>query len=159
MRPPFAERILGPRVSATDLVPTRAAPIANRTATTRIARAVAEAIFSKGGEAPPADRIEWVIAELFDLLARAGGRAGLVLRASLFIVSWLGPVLIGRAPGIARLPLALRVRALERLERSALAAPLTGVKAVLCILYYEHPDAAREVGIDGLCLVTPEGAR
>jgi hypothetical protein len=45
-----------------------------------------------------------------------------------------------------------RIRALLRLEHRA-GEPLIAVKATLCLLYYEHEDAAREVAFDGACLV------
>ena len=43
------------------------------------------------------------------------------------------------------LPLERRTRALERFEASAIALPLFALKAIFCVLYYEHPDAAREI--------------
>ena len=47
---------------------------------------------------------------------------------------------------------AQRVHALRRLENEPAAAPLFAVKALLSLIYYEHPDAAREVGFDGECM-------
>lgn len=35
------------------------------------------------------------------------------------------------------------------MEKSFASPPVLAVKAILCILYYEHPDAAREVGFVG----------
>jgi len=51
------------------------------------------------------------------------------------------------------LPLGDRSHALEKMESSRFALPLLAVKAMLCIIYYEHPDAAREIGFDGACLL------
>jgi hypothetical protein len=38
------------------------------------------------------------------------------------------------------------------MERSALGLAVFGAKAILCIVYYEHPDAAGAVGFDASCL-------
>ena len=53
-------------------------------------------------------------------------------------LTWLGPD--------------TRTRALNRIDRSALCGPAIAVKAILCILYYEHPEAAAEINFDGQCL-------
>ena len=45
-----------------------------------------------------------------------------------------------------------RIAALTQMEKSPLvAAPLLAIKALLCTLYYEQPDAAREIGADDAC--------
>ena len=118
----------------------------------RAARALAEAIFSTEAGAPPADRLDWLVRELDDFLGHAGSRARLLVRLSIFAVSWLAPLLAFRLRPLRALPLPARIAALERLERSRAAMPLLATKAILSILYYEHPDAAREVGFDGACL-------
>lgn len=120
------------------------------------ARAVAEALFATPAGPPPRDRLEWALAEFDDLVARASGRAATLLRLSLLTLSVAAPLLAGRLPPLARLPVAARVEALRRLERTPLVAALFAVKAMLSICYYEHPDAAREAGYDGLCLTDVE---
>jgi hypothetical protein len=123
-------------------------PAENRFAT------IAEALFADSGAPPADDRIRWVALELTDFLERAGGRTrGLVTLAAVG-VTFLAPFFIFRVARFDRLLLKDRVRALERLERSALAAPLLAVKALLSLIYYEHPDAARAVGFDGHCMRT-----
>jgi hypothetical protein len=57
------------------------------------------------------------------------------------------PPLIGRLPPLSRLPVAERCAALEKLEHTPLGLPLLAVKAMLCILYYEHPDSLRDMGV------------
>jgi len=42
----------------------------------------------------------------------------------------------------------LRARALERMERSPLSLALFGAKALVSIVYYEHPDPARSIGYE-----------
>jgi hypothetical protein len=38
------------------------------------------------------------------------------------------------------------------MERTFLGPLLLALKTILCILYYEHPDAAAEIGFDGECM-------
>jgi hypothetical protein len=116
------------------------------------ARAVAEAVFSTDAGPPPADRIDWLCTELDDFLSKSGARTRFVIRLALSTVSLSAPLLAGRIPPLRRLSLGERVRALTLLERSPLGAPVLAVKALLCVLYYEHPDAAREIGFDAECL-------
>jgi hypothetical protein len=115
------------------------------------ARAVAQAIFSSDGESPPAERLDWLALELEDFLARAGAQTRVVFRLALFAVSLLAPLSIGRFRSLSSLELKERARALAQLE-DRFGPPVLAIKALLCILYYEHPDAAREVGFDGSCL-------
>ena len=72
------------------------------------------------------------------------------------LVSLLAPFFIGRLATLGSLSVPERIRALTRLEER-FGEPLLAVKAMLCLLYYEHPDAAREVGFDGQCLVPRKG--
>ena len=44
------------------------------------------------------------------------------------------------------------MRALQTIEETPLSLALLGAKAILCIVYFEHPDAAREIGWDQACL-------
>ncbi|MCA9515530.1 MAG: hypothetical protein KC635_11345, partial [Myxococcales bacterium] len=61
----------------------------------------------------------------------------------------VAPWLAGRLGPLERLPVSERVAALERLERSPLGLSVFALKATLAILYFEHPDAAAEIGFDG----------
>jgi hypothetical protein len=113
----------------------------------RDARAFAEALFSTDQGAPPEARIDWLLAELAAFTEHAGARATLILKGGLLTASWLAPPLIGRAPPLARLSVADRCKALDKLEHTPAGLPLLAVKAMLCIIYYEHPDVLRECGI------------
>ncbi len=124
----------------------------------RAARAVIEAVFAREGAdgkvaPPPADRVEWVCREIDDFLARVTVRSYAVVLLSLFAVSVVAPLLARRFGALASLPLADRIDALERFEKSGLAPALLAVKALVSVHYYEHPDAAREVGFDGTCMI------
>jgi hypothetical protein len=112
--------------------------------------ALAEALFASEDGAPPAARLRWLCDELDDFLGRAGPKARLFFRLSLLAVSVLAPLMIRRLRPLRTLPLAARTQALTRIEESAFALPLLAVKAILCILYYEHPDVVREIGY-GAC--------
>jgi hypothetical protein len=115
-------------------------------------RSIAEAVCWGPRGAPDADRLDWLVADAEDFLAHAGPRTRLVIGISVAAVCWLAPLFIGRFR-LTRLALRERMRALAALEQSQLSAPLFATKAFLSLLYYEHPDAQREVGFDGSCLV------
>lgn len=117
---------------------------------------IAEALFSKDGTPPPADRIAWLRSELDDFLARSTSLGRLVFTMGSLVVSWLAPLFVGALPPLGRLTLDRRIAALEALERRRLSIVLVGMRAILCLLYYEHPDAASEVGLD---TAGPPGAK
>jgi hypothetical protein len=111
--------------------------------------AIAEALYATDAGPPPPDRLVWFAHELADFLVRSGPRAAVLIHGSLAAVGTLGALLAGpegRLRPLHKLPLALRTRALERLEKSPAGLALFAVKGIFSILYYEHPDAAREVG-------------
>jgi hypothetical protein len=114
--------------------------------------AVAEALFTTEGGPPPKDRLDWLVDDLDHFLAHAGPRSRLIYRLCLLAVSALAPLLVWRLPPFRGLSTAKRMEALERLERSPFALTVFGCKMLLCILYYEHPDSAREIGYDGRCM-------
>lgn len=115
------------------------------------ARAVAEALFSTEAGPPPAERLDWLERELEDFLARAGARSRFIVSLALFAVVVLAPLVSLRLRRFVRLSVNERARALARLE-DTFGGPVLAVKAILCVIYYEHPDAARFVGFDGECL-------
>jgi hypothetical protein len=148
-----------PASRSIDRVPLRRAdgtPIA-RPATIRAASAIAEAVFARDGRPPAAERIAWLEREFEDFLARSGPRSRFVLSLMVRLVSLLAPLFIGRMATLGALSVPDRVRALTRLEKR-FGEPLLAVKAMLCLLYYEHPDAAAEVGVDGQCFLPRRGA-
>ena len=114
--------------------------------------AIAEALFATEEGPPPRERLQWVASDVDDLLLHAGTRSRLVFRLSLLAVCVLAPLLALRLRPLRAMSLGDRSEALDRLERSALSLPLLAVKILLCLVHYEHPDAAREVGFDGACL-------
>lgn len=138
-------RLTGPDLRVRDPVPVSPSLL-------RHARAVAEALFSSESGSPPVERMEWLQREVADFLGRTGLFSRLILRLCLFVVVVLAPLMIGRFRQLPSLEMKERCRALDRLDHSFLSPALLACKAILCILYFEHPDAAREVGFDGGCL-------
>ncbi len=116
------------------------------------AAALAEALFSTVDGPAPGHRVAWLCDELDHFIAYAGPRARLNLWLCLTGVSVLAPLMVGRPWGFSAMPLALRREAVERLERSPLGLAVFGAKAMLCIVWYEHPENAAFIGADGLCL-------
>lgn len=119
--------------------------------------AIAEAVFSRSGSAPPAERLAWFRVEMEDFLANAGGNGRFFLSLTIWTVTLLAPLLAGRFGLLGSLALAERVRALSTLEHR-FAEPLLAVKAILCLIWYEQPEVLREVGFDRQCLVVRPGS-
>lgn len=117
------------------------------------AAAVAATLFTTDAGPPPPERIAWLCDDLHDFFVRAGDRARGTFRVCLAVISLTAPWFVGRLGTFRSLDETLRARALERMERSPLALAVFGAKAVLCFVYYEHPDAARLVGHAPRCLV------
>lgn len=131
-----------------DLTADEQAPAPTR-AWLRELHAIASVLFADEKGPPSAARLNWTVAQIEDIIVRARGRGALVYRVSVGVLSWVAPLLIFRLPRLSRLSYAQRVRAVARFERSPFGLMLFAVKALLCIVYYEHPEAAAEVGFDG----------
>jgi hypothetical protein len=112
-------------------------------------RALAEALFCAPEGPPPAARLDWLDAEVADVYCLADGGIRFLIRLSVLLVSVLTSLYVGRLTPMRRLPLELRMRGLGRLERGSFAGPLMILKALICLIYYEHPDVEREVGVAG----------
>lgn len=125
------------------------ASVSERTLSRSIA--IAEALFrTDAGPVDPA-RMIWLKDEFRSFLGHAGPWARFLAGACSSFTTLLGPLLSGKLRSFASLSLEERGRVLERLEASPFALVLLGIKTMLCILYYEQPAAAAEIGFDGLC--------
>jgi hypothetical protein len=113
---------------------------------------VAEALFSPDGETVDRERLDWLEEDFADFFARAHGNARLILRASLLALMWVAPWFVFTPRPLASLPIRRRAQALERLEGSPLAPAALAVKAMLCILWFEHPRTQEETGTGASCL-------
>lgn len=110
---------------------------------------VAEAMFLRDEGPVPEGRLNWLSEDFVDFLEQAGPRSELIIGGALSIATWVAPLAIGRRPPLSRLTVTERCRALETLEKTPAGLPLLALKAVLCMLYYEHEDSKAEIGIDG----------
>lgn len=120
-------------------------------------RVFAEALFSDERGPAPDERLDWLCDEIEAFVTEAGPRTRVVLEAGLFVSTWLAPVAIGQRPPLARLSLEDRWRALEKMESTKAGLAILGIKAIVCIHYYEHPDALSEIGADVRCLRPNDG--
>jgi len=78
-----------------------------------------------------------------------GGLGVFALRLGLFSLTWVAPLFVFSLPPLRRLSVEKRIVALERFERSPLGVLFYALKAMLCMMYFEHPEAAHEVKFDG----------
>ncbi len=117
----------------------------------KTARAVAEALFADETGPPPSARLTWMLDDIDDFLSRSGPRARMVFSASMLALETLAPLTIRRLPPLSRLDRSVRAEAISQFEQTPLGLAVLGAKATLCIVYYEHPDAAAEIGFDGAC--------
>lgn len=117
------------------------------------AEKLAEVMFAApDGPADPA-RLAWLSHELDDFVDRIGFRSKVLIRSCIIAVDKGAPVLIGRFGRSAHeLSFQDRERALHVYEKSPLSLSLFALKAILCILWFEHPDSEAEAGYDGACL-------
>ena len=116
------------------------------------ARAVAEALFAGDAGPPPEARVAWLVDDFDDFLESAGPRSALIIGSALRLATWVAPLMIGKRPPLARLDVVERCRALSKLESTPVGLPVLALKAVLSLIYYEHPDAMREIGVDADCM-------
>jgi hypothetical protein len=122
----------------------------------RRAKAVSEALFVGEDGPPPPERLEWLCKEVSHFVAQAGLRGRLLVELCLWVVWWIAPFLAFSLPTFGRLDAPGRERALHKLEASPLGLSMVAIKAILCMIWYEHPDVGREVGFDIACLADVE---
>lgn len=115
-------------------------------------RAVAEALFSPDGEHIDTERLDWLQDDFADFFSRAHGNARLILRAALFALMWVAPLFVFTPLPLTSLSIRKRAVALERFEGSFLAPAALAVKAMLCILWFEHPKTQAETHTEPGCL-------
>ena len=71
---------------------------------------------------------------------------------SVWFLTWIAPLVVWRLGPLESLPVDLRVEALERIEGSALGFIALAPKAMLCLMWFEHPDTQRETHTEISCL-------
>ncbi len=115
--------------------------------------AISEALFKSDAGPPPSARLDWLADESENFLHEAGPRAARSIKLLIALVACLAPWLAMRPTALRSMPLDLRIRVLDRMENGIAGALIVALKAALCVVYYEHPDVAEEIGFDGECLV------
>jgi hypothetical protein len=139
-------------VSRGTLFPKRVQPTMLSTSSTHRIRALAEAVFSNEGVIPSTHRLNWLMDEINDFLTKAGALSRTSYLAALYALTSSAPLFVASVKPFHKLSLAKRVTALQRVENSPISGTLFASKALLCLLYYEHPEVGPEVGFDGHCL-------
>ncbi len=115
----------------------------------RASRAVASTMFSTHDGPPSRQHLDWTIAHLHDMYVTVGGMGLFVFRLSLLAFTWLAPLMILRLPPFSRLSHEQRLRAMHRFEHSLIAISLFALKAMLCMIHFEHPEGAQHMRFDG----------
>lgn len=115
-------------------------------------RAFAEALFHTDTGAPDPVRIDWLMDELDDYLACSGTRAQLVFQGAITALQTLAPLSDGKAMPLTMLNPLDRATAIEKFEETQLGLAVLGAKAMLCLIWYEHPEVREDIGIDAVCL-------
>jgi hypothetical protein len=115
-------------------------------------RAIAEALFASDVPADP-KRIAWVAGDFCDFAASATGRARTIFVLGVWVLTWIAPLFVFRTGPLESLELDLRSRALEKIEASFLGFAALGPKAILCMIWFEHPDTRKETRTEMTCLM------
>lgn len=104
--------------------------------------------------------MDWLIEDLGDFAGRAGPKTRTFFLLTLMLVEFL-PLFFGFFGRMSRLPIEKRLAYLEKLDHSAIAAVIALPKALLGLIYYEHPEALLETGYDHQSLIpfTPRSER
>ena len=109
------------------------------------ARAFAEVLFMTNNGPPDAGRIAWLIRDFSHFVSASSGRAAEVMKLSLFALTWVAPLFVWRPfYRLESLTRWQRIRALDAMEASLLGPAVLGVKAMLCMIWLEHPDTQHE---------------
>jgi hypothetical protein len=120
-------------------------------------RTIAEALFADASGPPPEDRLEWVTADFVDFVGRSPARARLILVSCVLALTWLAPLFVWRLGPLAWLDVERRAEALDRLERTPLGFAALGAKAILCMIWFEHPGVRRDTRTEPSCLAQGGG--
>ncbi len=129
-------------------MPRRAARATLRPRHWPLVRALAEAMFSHG-DGPPAQRIDALVREVDDYVSFASRTLRFGLLLMLEVVRFAPVLLLWRFATFESLALGDRVRVLEKMEQSRfvpLMVVFAAYKAILCLLFFEHPAEQRDVG-------------
>lgn len=116
------------------------------------ARTVMEAFFANDDGAPDPERVEAVLDDFVDFVGRSPLRARVIMTLSLFVLVWVAPLLVWRLPTLEALDLDKRAEALDRVEQGWLGPTVLVPKAILSIVWFEHPGTRAETHTEVTCL-------
>jgi hypothetical protein len=112
-----------------------------------LVRALAEAMFACSADAGP--RLDALVDDVDSYVSHASRTLRVGLLVMLEVVHFAPLFLLWRFATFESLACADRADVLERMERSRfvpLTLVLAAYKAILCLLYFEHPEALAAVG-------------
>jgi hypothetical protein len=115
-------------------------------------RALALGLFDRG-EGIPEARLQWAIDDVESFLAHAGQKTSGLFLLAITLVEWLPFLMVHKLSRMSRMSSQARAEYLEAFDRSPIAIVLVLPKALLSLVYYEHPDALKETGYDGTCMM------
>ena len=113
-----------------------------------LVRALAEAMFAHDRE-PEASRLDGFVDEVDSYVSHASRTLRFGLLVMLQVIRFAPLLLLWRFATFESLACPDRVHVLERMERSRfvpLTLVLVAFKAILCLVYFEHPDELADVG-------------
>lgn len=108
---------------------------------------ISEAFFSADTVPMDPKRLRWLTREYCDFMGRAQAKQRFLFSTAVTIIAYLAPLFIWKIGPFSALNFDDRVRALKVFERRKIGRLLIPVRAILCLMYYEHPDAAQTLGI------------
>jgi branched-subunit amino acid transport protein AzlD len=113
-----------------------------------IVRALAEAMFSDATTTAKS-RLDAFVDDVDDFVSHASRMLRFGLLLMLEVIHFTPLVLLWRFATFESLPCPDRVRVLERMESSRIVGftlVLAAYKAILCLIYFEHPDELAAIG-------------
>lgn len=113
-----------------------------------VVRALAEAMFTDAATSAKS-RLDAFVDDVDSYMSHASKTLRFVLLVTLEVLRFAPLILLWRCTTFESLPYSDRVRVLERMETSrigALTLVLAAYKAILCFIYFEHPDELAAVG-------------
>jgi hypothetical protein len=119
-----------------------------------LVRSLAEALFHDEARPPgeAAERYEWVTEQADDFAGHASAQLAMSLRLAAIAVEWLPLIVVGRFTRASSMSAEARsayVSALERHPISWFALLVVAWKTLLTIVWFEHPENAKELQYDG----------
>jgi len=110
-------------------------------------KCISETFFSADTTPVDSQRLEWLVREYCDFMSRAPKKQRFLFRTAITVIAFLAPLFIWKIGPFSTLNFRDRVRALRVFEHRKIGKILVPVRAILCLIYYEHPEAARTLGL------------